>query len=136
MLQNILPDDYGDIKLNSRNDGRDKGVDESHVLNGINTTIQHINRHGNEIRKLADDFSYYSDEKFIHHPLHQHKSIISNICNELDTITKNLREELEILDNRLLEEANPSRYRGLFNICDYIIDTAIPSLNTITMKLR
>jgi len=124
LLQNILPDDYGDIKLNSRNDGRDKGVDESHVLNGINTTIQHINRHGNEIRKLADDFSYYSDEEFIHHPLHEHKNIISNICNELDTITNNLRKELVVEGLETLES-----YERIYNEdgsiseitpCDYI----------------
>lgn len=124
LLKSILPENYGSIdKHQSYSNPFIPGVDERHVSNGIDTTIKCINREVHALRNLADDFSCYSGEEFVHHPYHQHKNIISNICNELDIITNKLCLELEFVGK-------------LFNICDYIINTTIPSLQTITMKIR
>ena len=100
----------------------DLEVAERDILNGIDIYIRSIVSYGKNIRKLADDFSCYSGEEFVHHPLHQHNNIISNICNELDIITNKLCLELAFVGK-------------LYDICDYIIDT-IPSLSRITMDIR
>ena len=121
MLLQGMVDDEEDIKEHQSD--YNLGVDESHILNGIDATIRSIISFGKNIRKLADDFSCYSVEEFIHHPYHQHKNIISNLCNDLDSITNNSCLELEFIGK-------------LYDICDYIIDTTIPSLSRITMKLR
>ena len=104
LLQDILPDNYGSIKRHKVDSASDqnwacdqKGVDERHIKNGIDTLIRQINNSSKNIRKLADDFSCYSVEEFIHHPYHHHKIILSNICNELDSITNNLCQELEFV---------------------------------------
>jgi len=129
LLQDILPDNYGSIKrhkadsVSDKCNSSEKGVDERHISDGIDTLIKQINNQGKNIRKLANDFSCYSGEEFVHHPLHQHNNIVSNTCNELDIITNNLCQELEFVDK-------------LYSICSYILNTTIPSLNKITMDIR
>jgi len=120
LLQGMV-DDEEDIKEHQSD--YNLGVAERDILNGINITIRSIVNYGKNIRKLADDFSCYSGEEFVHHPLHQHNNIISNICNELDIITNKLCLELEFVGK-------------LYDICDYIIDTIIPPLSRITMDIR
>jgi len=124
LLQDILTDDYKEDITEHESDDI-LGVDEWHISNGIEVTIRRIIGQGNNIRKLADDFSCYSSEEF--HPLNQHNNIISNICNKLDTITNNLNKELN------------TYYDGgsyITDIYNYIINTAVPSLNKITMDIR
>jgi len=124
LLQDILPDDYKEDITEHESDDI-LGVDEWHISNGIEVTIRRIIGQGNNIRKLADDFSCYSSEEF--HPLNQHNNIISNICNKLDTITNNLNKELN------------TYYDGdsyITDIYNYIINTAVPSVNKITMDIR
>ena len=123
LLQDILPHDKEDITEHESDDIL--GVDEWHISNGIEVTIRRIIGQGNNIRKLADDFSCYSSEEF--HPLNQHNNIISNICNKLDTITNNLNKELNTYHD------GDSYITDIYN---YIINTAVPSLNKITMDIR
>ena len=123
----ILPKDYDeDIKEHQSNSI--KGVDERHISKGIDLTINSIIWKVQQIRNLANDFSYYSDDEFIHHPYHHHKNIIFNICNELDSIINNLCQ-LEFGNIQILNSK-------LYNICNYIINTTVPSLNKITSMIR
>jgi len=122
----ILPKDYEDIKEHQSNSI--KGVEQRHVSKGIDLTINNITWKVQQIRNLADDFSYYSDDEFIHHPYHHHKNITLNICNELDSIINNLCQ-LEFGNIQILNSK-------LYNICNYIINTTIPSLNKTTSMIR
>ena len=122
----ILPKDYEDIKEHQSNSV--KGVEQRHVSKGIDLTINSITWEVQQIRNLADDFSYYSDDEFIHHPYHHHKNITLNICNELDSIINNLCQ-LEFGNIQILNSK-------LYNICNYIINTTIPSLDKTTSMIR
>ena len=141
LLKDILPDNYGSIKRHkadyvsdAQSYSSEKGVDERHISNGIDTLIKQINNQGKNIRKLANDFSCYSGEEFVHHPLHQHNNNVSNICNELDIITNNLCQEIEFVTELFVPPCTVQD--KLCNICSYILNTTIPSLNTLTMKIR
>ena len=144
LLKNILPDNYDeDIKLHQSD--KIKGVDKRHILNGIDFIVRRITSYGNAIRKLADDFSCYSSEEFVCHPLNQHNNIISNICNKLDTITNRLNYELDVESDSgggggdgggSSSICSSDWVNWVLYVCDDIVDTHVPSLNKITMDIR
>ena len=79
---------------------------------------------------LMECFSQYSQNKY--HPLHQHGSVMSNICTQQITVMNNLLLLFKYHDDGGISYEEMS----LDTLCKHIIDTTTPSLKSIAMKTR
>jgi len=79
---------------------------------------------------LMECFSQYSQNKY--HPLHQHGSVMSNICTQLITVMDSLLSLFKYHDDGGISYDETS----LDMICKHIIDTTTPSLKAIAIEIR